>query len=237
MVPTDDEERDMLAAEYVLGTLSPEEKAAVATRLLGDGGLRRHVLDWERRLSPLVVSAIEQLPPGNLEGRILARLSADDGTRGEIIMLRRSAALWRSASIAAGLLAAGLAAVVVFEPQRSAPHQDSYVAVLQPDGPGPAFVASIDIAKGLISVRRIGAAPQDNKSYELWAVGGDRERPQSLGVVEASTRIPVAKLGSLESGKLGDTVFAVSVEPPGGSPTGQPTGPIVFTGNLILVED
>jgi anti-sigma-K factor RskA len=237
MVPNDEEDRDMLAAEYVLGTLSPEERAAVTAQLFRDGGLRRHVLDWERRLSPLGISAAEQSPPGNIEKRIMARLDNNVGSTGEIFMLRRRAALWRSASIVAGLLAASLAAVMIFEPLQRTPPENSYVAVLQPNGPGPAFVANIDIAKGLISVRRIGAEPQAGRSYELWAVGGDREKPRSLGVIEASTRIPVAKLGSLETGRLGNTVFAVSIEPPGGSPTGQPTGPVVFTGKLISVGD
>jgi anti-sigma-K factor RskA len=35
---------------------------------------------------------------------------------------------------------------------------------------------------------------------------------------------------------LNDTLFAVSLEPEGGSPTGQATGPVMFTGKLVATE-
>jgi anti-sigma-K factor RskA len=110
------------------------------------------------------------------------------------------------------------------------------VAVLEAPGPGPAFVATIDIERGVISVRRVAAASEAGKSHELWAVGGGRDRPQSLGIIDASLRIPATALGTLKPSDLAETVLAVSVEPQGGSPTGQPTGPVVFTGKLIATD-
>ena len=78
--------------------------------------------------------------------------------------------------------------------------------------------------------------PQPGKSYELWAVGGGRDKPQSLGVIDASFRIPASKLGKIDPAVMNDTLFAVSLEPEGGSPTSQPTGPVMFTGKLVATE-
>ena len=86
------------------------------------------------------------------------------------------------------------------------------------------------------TVRTVGAQPQPGKSYELWAVGGGRDKPQSLGVIDASFRIPASKLGKIDPAVLNDTLFAVSLEPEGGSPTGQATGPVLFTGKLVATE-
>jgi anti-sigma-K factor RskA len=67
-------------------------------------------------------------------------------------------------------------------------------------------------------------------------VGGGRDKPQSLGVIDASFRIPASKLGKIDPAVLNDTLFAVSLEPKGGSPTSQPTGPVMFTGKLVATE-
>jgi anti-sigma-K factor RskA len=81
-----------------------------------------------------------------------------------------------------------------------------------------------------MSVRRVaGAAPPD-KSYELWAVAPNTA-PRSLGLVEEASLSRV-----LDVPPSGDLTLAVSLEPKGGSPTGAPTGPVVFTGALVPTE-
>ena len=70
----------------------------------------------------------------------------------------------------------------------------------------------------------------------MWAVGGGREKPQSLGVIDASLKIPASQLGKVDPATLNETVFAISLEPQGGSPTGAPTGPVLYTGKLVATE-
>jgi anti-sigma-K factor RskA len=67
-------------------------------------------------------------------------------------------------------------------------------------------------------------------------VGAGREQPQSLGLVDGLLKIPVEKLGRSSARELRETALAVSIEPEGGSPTGVPTGPIVYSGRLIPAE-
>jgi anti-sigma-K factor RskA len=149
---------------------------------------------------------------------------------------KRKASAWRLATVAASAIAASLAALITVGTPYGPLADQRYVAVLQAEGPGPAFLASIDLASGSISVRTVGAPPQPGKSYELWAVGAGRDKPQSLGVIDASFRIPASTLGKIDPAALNDTLFAVSLEPEGGSPTGQATGPVLFTGKLVATE-
>ena len=92
------------------------------------------------------------------------------------------------------------------------------------------------MASGSIRGRTVGALPQPGKSYELRVLGGGRDKPQSLGVIDASFRIPANMLGKMDPSAMNDTMFAVSLEPEGESPTSQPTGPVMFTGKLVATE-
>jgi anti-sigma-K factor RskA len=100
------------------------------------------------------------------------------------------------------------------------------VAVLTAGNAPPAFVATLDRVRETLTVRRVtGPAPADG-SYELWAIAPGQP-PRSLGVIDgpAYSRPLAAPAGEL--------TLAVSLEPIGGSATGAPSGPLVFTGALV----
>ena len=71
------------------------------------------------------------------------------------------------------------------------------------------------------------------KSYELWIVSDKLQRPRSLGVIGGNDFTARPVLSAYEPELVNQATYAVTVEPEGGSPTGVPTGPIVFTGKLI----
>jgi anti-sigma-K factor RskA len=98
--------------------------------------------------------------------------------------------------------------------------------MLTPDGGKPAFVLTVDTTKNTLSIRRVADAAPEDKSYELWAVEPGQS-PKSMGVVDqASYTRPLPYSPQ-------DLVFAISLEPKGGSPTGVATGPIVYSGPLL----
>jgi len=225
------------AGEYVLGTLTAPERAEAETRIDRESAFAAAVLAWETYFAPLAAAAMAVQPPAHLRRRILEAIGGSGLAAGNVVQLRKQLNLWRGLTVGAAALAAALAAFVLVRPLP--PPQlvgGKYVAVLQPEGPGPAFVATIDLATGTVSALRVGAEPQAGKSYELWAVGGGREKPQSLGVIDASLKIPADKLGKIDPTSLSQTLFAISLEPQGGSPTGQPTGPVLYTGKLVATE-
>lgn len=233
MAAFEDNSWEALAAEYALGTLSADEMAQAEREIATNPEFASLVAEWERRLAPLALALEPVAPPPPIRARILAAVGPSSYDASNIVQLQRRVNRWRVATGLVGALAAGLVGILLLQPP--AP-QGRFVAVLQAEGPGPAFLASVDLASGTISVRTVGAEPQQGKSYELWALGAGRDKPQSLGVIAADFRIPADRLGNVGKPALNDTLFAVSLEPEGGSPTGQPTGPVLFTGKLVETE-
>jgi anti-sigma-K factor RskA len=110
-----------------------------------------------------------------------------------------------------------------------------YVALLQGQSGGPAFILTIDGATRHLTVRKVGAPPTEaGKSYELWLIsdklGG---RPRSLGVIGASDFTSQQALASYDSDVINGATYAVTVEQAGGSPDGAPHSTPVFVGKLI----
>jgi anti-sigma-K factor RskA len=227
---------EALAAEYVLGTLDADERRAAEVRLAADADFQRAVAAWEASLQPLANGAAPVDPPAHLFDGILARIAAETppiapggpiAVAGNVVALRRSVRRWRwTASLAAAAAVALLAVVAV--DRLNAP-QTTFVATLTADGAAPAFVLTVDTVANTLQVRRVADAPPPDKSYELWAVEPGAQ-PKSLGVVEQAS----LKRSLPYSPK--DLVFAISLEPKGGSPTGVATGPIVFSGPLVPAE-
>jgi anti-sigma-K factor RskA len=118
-------------------------------------------------------------------------------------------------------------------PPAAAAAQAQYVALLQTDASSPAFILTVDAATKNFTVRKVGATEQPGKSYELWIVSDKLQRPRSLGVIGSNDFTTRAALSAYDPATVNDATYAVTVEPEGGSPTGQATGPIVFTGKLI----
>ena len=230
------EELEELAAEFALGSLPPTEHSEAILLLASNPEFAGMVKAWERRLIPLALALEPVEVPPRIRGAVMKAIAGDAADSQTIVTLKRSATTWRWATAATSAIAASLAAFIAIGSLSPQLPDQRYVAVLQAEGPGPAFLASIDLKNGSISVRTVGAEAQPGKSYELWAVGAGRDKPQSLGVIDASFRIPASKLGKIDPAALNDTLFAVSLEPEGGSPTGQATGPVLFTGKLVATE-
>jgi anti-sigma-K factor RskA len=237
--PDDPEELQALAGEYVLGTLDPEERAEAERLRVSDPDFASAVTAWEHRLDPLNAATAPVNPSESLFQRIEQRLGGPVGQAppsARVVKLERRVRHWRAATIAMAAVAASLIGFIVAGPRQPPAHR--FVAAVQQGDQQPVFVVAVDTAKGIIAVRPVAARPPEaGRDYELWAVGGGRPRPKSLGLIALrDVNLPVARLESDNSASLGDTVFAVSLEPQGGSPTGQPTGPVLWTGKLVPVD-
>ena len=174
-----------------------------------------------------------------------------------VIRLARQARRWRSIASFTSAIAAALVALIAigaYQPDllpdairpkprtqvvevktapTQAPPSAQYVAVLQKDGGSPAFILTVDAATRNFTVRRVDAQPEAGKSYELWIVSDKLQRPRSLGVIGGNEFTTRPVLSGYDPELVNQATFAVTVEPPGGSPTGVATGPIVFTGKLV----
>jgi len=225
-----DDDWEGLAGEYVLGTLDASERAEVEARMEREPALAAAVADWAAKLQPLADLAGEEQPPAALWSGVLSRIRGAGADPHRVLLLERSVRRWRVATATAAVAASILAVVLIGDRRAEPPPGTSYVAILGGEGGQPAFVASVDTGARTIRLRRVGEAPPPEKSFELWQVPASGPTV-SLGVADNLTDLKALDV-ALKPGEL----LAISLEPKGGSPTGQATGPVIFTGTLLPAE-
>ena len=228
--PPSHDRRD-LAAEYALGLLAGPELEDARALLSSDPQFRAEVDGWTARLSPLLEEVEPADPPRRLWPAIEA---ATSGGGDNVVALKRRVNLWRGISAGMTALAASLA-VVLLQPTPQAPVQAPaapMVAMVSDEGKTMTVVANWDPDDRQLVLAMAGDMPEDpGKAHELWVIpqGGT---PRSLGTMadRAMSRMELADTLA-ELLRQGATI-AISVEPPGGSPTGAPTGPVIASGTL-----
>lgn len=238
---TEPDDIDDVAAEYVLGTLDAAERSAVAARRQREAALDAAIASWERRLAALsdVVPPVAPNPTlfAQIEARLRAATPAATFEAANIIDMTRRMKRWRAVAIAATSIAAAM--LITFGTAQIAPKPKgkNLVAVLQKDAQSPAFLVSVNVDDRIMTVRPVSAKREAGKSYELWIIHDSLGKPKSLGVIDdaAPTRAPT--LAGYKPDVLEASTYAVTLEPEGGSPSGDPTGPIVFTGKMIEASE
>src|SRR6266478_6347203 len=169
-----------------------------------------------------------------------------------VVRLSSAARRWRNAAAASSAIAAALVvliAVGLYQPDllrskpraqlvdvkrpQAPPSSAQYVAVLQKDGGSPAFILTVDAATRNFTVRKVDAAAEPGKSFELWLISDKLPRPRSLGVIGNSDFTARPVLASYDSDVINNATYAVTVEQAGGSPDGDPHSAPVFIGKLI----
>ncbi len=238
------EEVQVLAGEYVLGALDEAEMRAVRRRAAGDPELAAAIAAWERRLAPLADALAPTPPPAPLWARIEAGIAKLPEALSERPALhapaeplvpgarpirplrapRRRVWPWQVATAASLALAAGFAAVALL------PHPVPPVevaALTPPNAAAPGFLATTR-PDGSVAVAAIApAAVPEGRDMELWVLPKGAKTPAPLGVLPAAGRQVV-----LPAPPAPGTQLMVSLEPKGGSPTGQPTGPLLYAGTF-----
>jgi len=227
---------DLLAAEYVLGALPAEQRAGVARRIETDAVFARLVDEWEVHLSPLASAYAEAAPPARVRQEVDRRLFGTPAASEPLGASWRpwsSLAVWRTLAVAG--FAAFAAAIVVPALLPPPVQQDvHYVASLAADGSPVRYVAMYDAATGELALSHLAGEREQGRDFELWMIEGGGA-PVSMGVIPPgeAMRMPVAAAGGKRPGA--GMTLAVSLEPVGGSPTGQPTGPVVAAGELRAI--
>jgi anti-sigma-K factor RskA len=223
---------DVLAAEYVLGVLGAAERRDVERRLPRDPALASEVAFWEERLSGLA-NAVELVPPpldgwSRIESALAAETAAAVPARPS---LWQSLAFWRNlAAASATLAAASIAALayVALVPASRTP----LMATLGSSAGQPNFVASVTAQGNSLVIVPAALLTNDPRAYQLWLIPAGDTRPRSLGLIQPGQPVRLDVPADLAGRVTPDATLAVSVEPPGGSPTGQPTGPVIAAGKL-----
>ena len=227
-----DRSRDeVLAGEYVLGVLSGTERQKVDARLRHDRQFAAMVKRWEENLTQFNDDYAEVTPPDQLLSKIEERLFASPAAVAAINGgLWNSLTLWRGLSFASIALL-GLVIGLDYAEQIRPKPQAALTAELAGDNQAIALHARYDGASGRLSVTPVASGGADRKSLELWLVEGE-EAPISLGVLPQTGQGELDVPQDLRARLTSGVVLAVSLEPFGGSPTGQATGPVVALGEV-----
>src|SRR6476646_8726620 len=171
-----------------------------------------------------------------------------------VVQLSAQARRWRNVATLATAIAAALIAMIavgvyqpdllpaairpkprtqlveVKTPSAPTPKSAQYVAVLQKEGGSPAFILTVDAATRNFTVRKVGAAAEPGKSFELWLISHRLPQPRSLGVIGGSGLPARPVLADLDGGTINAATFAVTVGQAGGSPDGRPHSTPIYTG-------
>lgn len=232
------DELDALAGEYVLGTLTAEQRLDVQRRLTTDAELRAAVDAWEGRLLALTELADPQTPSPQLWGRIERSLTHHERRGPSQTPAAKPHAWWDLLSLWRGLAGAGLVATLLLATMlvtRTAPvNPTTYLVVLvAPQNQAPGWVIQASNPEE-IQLIPLGATPvPTDKALQFWTKADGWQGPVSLGLVKPgqTLSVPVNQLPPLQPNQL----FELTLENPNGSPTGKPTGPIQFIGRAVKV--
>ena len=228
------EDSDLLAAEYVLGTLDVAERSLAGLRIQTDLPFARAVDDWQDRLAPLIDTIEPVAPPDHLLGDLMVRLFGTDPVVDEVALarLKRRVRLWQGATAGCSAIAAALLAWIALGGTVTSQSPEQFTAVLQRDASAPAMVLHVDLKSRSLTVTSLASAVPAGKSYQLWIINPAIGSPQSLGLVPA--RVATHELLTpYDPAVITDATYAVTVEPTGGSPTGQPSGTPILSGRLV----
>jgi anti-sigma-K factor RskA len=205
---------DLLAAEFVLGTLAGAARRRFERWRVADPFVERRVRAWEDRLAGLAF----QLEPVAPSPAVWASIERKIGPAQQ--------GRWRAfAAAVAAVTVLGLGWLLWQELRVAEPQAQAIIA----SKAGEALWRVELAADGeYVEVSAIGAVSYpDQRSLELWALPPEAA-PVSLGLMPASGRLRLA-LDERQRAAVGLAAnVAVSEEPLGGSPTGAPTGPVLY---------
>jgi anti-sigma-K factor RskA len=234
-IPADDDNPDLRYAEYVLGVLDADARAAVEREMAESEAAAGAIELWRRRLLPLSSEIAAREPPPHVWERIRASLQlttqAGRVPRGEErARWRDSLRFWQWLNLGTAMLLVACVAVLLVSRR---PAQVPYMAATLEHANGQVrWTAFMDVERArLIVVPAPSLAFPAGRAPQLWLIAKGH-KPVSAGLISPAAAVTL-QLDSTMLARLGRTaILAVSVEPPGGSPTGQPTGRVIATGAI-----
>ena len=216
-----EELREPLSGAYVVGTLRGPARARFERSCAGSQSLRAAVRRWEDQLMPLHHDLVPATPSARVWEHIVRR------TRAQAPAIRRRAS-WRWALIGALSLTVLVAVSIrLLNPPYLA------VAAVGQDQLHPLWNISRSASSSSLSIRAVQQVQSNpRRAYELWALPAGGAPPVSLGLLPRSGTIERRLSAAQRAALVNARHLAVSLEPEGGSPTGSPTGPVLYVAEL-----
>jgi anti-sigma-K factor RskA len=221
------------AGEYVAGLMSPEEQEAFERLIATDGEARRAVAEWRTRLLALDETATQLTPSDRLWPAIEAAVGAarpgSEAEPGWLARIWQDVSALRLAALAGAAAALVMAVLLVAQPFGGGAGKPAVVAVLNAPNGGEAGAIVEAYADGRIRVVPLRAIPvPEGRVLQVWTLWDRQVGPRSVGLMERAQARDYATSGMPRP--VDSQLYEITLEPAGGSPTGRPTGPILFVG-------
>lgn len=216
--------RRALAADYAIGLMPATARRRFEQLLREDAALRTELAQWQESLASLTETLPEQPVPDRVWQGITARIEPQELH----VPARRPFWNWLRVTVAICSLIVAVTLGVIYNRNDA-----RYSATLVSADAQPAL--RVQAHENYLQVEPLTLAAIDpGRSLELWAIPADG-KPISLGVIPAGGKGKV-ELSDAQKALIGKPIaLAVSLEPKGGSPTGQPTGPVLYQGALAAL--
>jgi anti-sigma-K factor RskA len=216
--------RRALAADYAIGLMPATARRRFEQLLLDDAALRTELAQWQESLACLTETLPEHPVPDRVWQGITARIEP------QVLHVPEKRPFWNWLRATAAVCSV---LVIVFLGSLYNRDDARYRATLQTADAQPAL--KVEAHDDYLQIEPLTLAAVDpGHSLELWAIPADG-KPISLGVIPAGGKGKV-ELNEAQRALIGQPIaLAVSLEPKGGSPTGQPTGPVLYQGALAAL--
>ncbi len=229
-----------LALDFALGALDGAALRAAELRLRRDPAFAADVARWQAELAPLSDAVAPATPPPAVWAGIERELFREAAPSATALAtpVAKAVALWRNLAFAASAVAAVALAMLVLRPgapSAAAPPALLAASMATTDATKAVVItATWDAARGAVILTPAARQPSRGLTPELWVIVG-KDKPQSLGLIDLKDAQAHVVSPALRQKLTRGATLAISLEPAGGSPTGQPTGPIVATGTLTAL--
>ncbi len=228
MTGPDDTDRDdaALAAEFALHLLDANERAAFERRLAVEPDLQRLVREWDEHFAVFAQEVAGVKPPRRLKKAVTARLhGAEPAAAPPPLWLR-----WRL-GIGGAVLALLVGLALLFGSFTAPPESPRFTAELAAEDRSLVVRASLDVEAAVLRVEPLAGGAPAGRVLEMWLIAEDASAPVSLGIFADDAPTVLAMPGALRD-RIDGATLAISDEPPGGSPTGAPTGSVLAVGQV-----
>jgi len=228
--PTD--EPSLLIAEYALGVLSAAERLAVEELLRENPAHREQLAAWQRHFATWLAEFPAVEPPAHVWLGIQEQLFPADKLPPKPTRQWNNPRLWRWTTALA--LAASLVLAVFVAWRPLAVQAPPLLARLEQRDGNLLFSATVQDGGRQVLFVPTGKATWHDKSAQAWIIASDG-KPHSLGLLPVDAAVALAVPTELSAAVTRGAVLAVSLEPPAGSPTGLPTGPVIAQGKIVAL--
>jgi len=219
---------DMLAAEYVLGTLKGSARKRFQRLMLSSAKVREATWIWEQHLNNLA-SSIKSVPPDSHVWEVISKRISHQDIPEQNQVITPKASIWRAWSLIA-TAASIVLALIIWQPQ-APQHLSGPIALFKDESKQSLWLINVDDKQLTVRASQ-QLVPRSDKDYELWMILKGQETPVSLGILPKNGVVALNKNSHFKAQDI--ALLAVSLEPLGGSPSGLPTE-VLYTTELVIL--